>query len=243
MGGLPWEVVLLIGAVAVLGAFVQSVVGLGLGLLCAPVVALVEPGLVPVLPLWLALLLSGAMVLGERAHVEWRAIAWALPARVPGTLLGAWLVVHASERAIAVAVGVMVLVAVAVTGRRLQVPVTPPTLVAAGFTAGVAGTATSIGGPPIALVLQHRSPEVLRSTLAVFFFLGIVLSLAGLFAEGALPREAGVLALVMAPGVLGGLAVGRRVRQRVHRERFRRAVLVVCAVSAGALLVRSVLPV
>lgn len=241
MGGLPWELVVLVGAMAAVGGFVQSVVGLGIGLISAPLVALLEPSLVPVLPLWLALVISGAMLVGEHAHVEWRSVAWALPGRVPGTLLGAWLVVHASDRAIGIAVGVMVLVAVAVTGRRLHIPVNGPTLLTAGFVAGTAGTTTSIGGPPIALLLQRRPPEVVRSTLAVFFFLGILLSLAGLLAEGELSRDAGLLALVMAPGVLAGLAVGRRVRVRVPRERFRHGVLLVCAVSAGALLFRSLL--
>lgn len=243
MGGLAWELVVLVGAVAAIGGFVQSVVGLGIGLISAPLVALVEPSLVPVLPLWLALVISGAMLVGEHAHVEWRSLAWALPGRVPGTVLGAWLVVHAGDRTIGIAVGAMVLVAVAVTGWRVRVPVNAPTLLAAGFVAGAAGTTTSIGGPPIALLLQRRPPEVVRSTLAVFFFLGILLSLAGLLVEGELSRDAGALALVMAPGVLGGLVVGRRVRDRLPRERFRAGVLTVCAVSAGVLLVRSLLPV
>lgn len=239
MGGLAWEVVVLLGAVAALGGFVQSVVGLGLGLLSAPVIALAEPSLVPALPLLLALVVSGGMVLGERHHVDWGALAWALPARVPGTVVGAWLVVTASDRVIGIGVAVMVLLAVAITGRRLDVPVTGGTLVGAGFTAGVAGTATSIGGPPIALLFQHRPPEVVRSTLAVFFFLGILLSLGGLLAEGAVSRDSAVLAAAMAPGVGLGLLAGGRVRGRVPRERFRAAVLAICALSATALLVRS----
>lgn len=241
MAGLGWELVVVLGAVAALGGFVQSVVGLGLGLLSAPAIALVEPSLVPVLPLWLALVVSGGMLLGERHHVDWRVLAWALPARVPGTLLGAWLVVHAGDRLIGVAVAVMVLVAVAVTGRRVVVPVNGGTLATAGFVAGAAGTATSIGGPPIALLLQRREPEVVRSTLAVFFFLGVLLSLAGLLWEGELGADAGLLALAMAPGVLVGLLVGGRVRSVVPRAAFRLAVLAVCALSATVLLVRSLL--
>lgn len=241
MGGLTWEAVVLLGAVAALGGFVQSVVGIGLGLLSAPVVALVEPGLVPVLPLGLALLLSAGMLLGERHHVDWRVLAWSLPGRVPGTVAGAWLVVHADDRVIGLAVAVMVLLAVALSGRRVAVRATGATLLTAGFAAGVAGTATSIGGPPMALVMQRREPEVLRSTLAVFFFLGILLSLAWLLAEGEVSGDAGLLTLVMAPGVLAGLVVGSRVRARLPREAFRRGVLALCTISALVLLVRSAL--
>lgn len=241
MAGQPWDVVVLIGLVAFVGAVVQSVVGLGLGLLTAPVAALVAPSLVPALPLWLALTISGSMLLGERRHVEWRSLAWALPARVPGTVLGAWLVVRFTEHQIAVAVAVMVLAAVAVSWRAVHVPVTPATLLTAGVAAGAAGTATSIGGPPIALLFQRQAPEVVRSTLSVFFFVGVLLSLAGLGLSGSLTSASWHLALLYAPLVLLGLVVGSVVRGRVPRERFRAAVLVVCAVSALALLVRSLI--
>ncbi len=241
MDGVPWDVVLLIGAVTCVGAFVQSVVGLGLGLLVAPVVAMVEPSLVPALPLWLALMISGSMVLGERRHVDWGALAWALPARVPGTVIGAWLVVTFSDRAIAVSIGVMVLVAVVVTLRTVHVPVNPTSLTIAGVVAGASGTATSIGGPPIALLFQRREPEVVRSTLSVFFFLGVVVSLVGLAWSGALTSASWHLGLLMAPLVVVGALVGSAVRDRLPRHAFRTGVLLVCSASALALLVQSLL--
>ncbi|MGI8524072.1 MAG: sulfite exporter TauE/SafE family protein [Nocardioides sp.] len=240
MGELSWQIFLLIGLTATVGAFVQAVVGLGIGLLTAPVVALVAPSLVPALPLWLALLVSGSMLAAERAHIDWPSIAWALPARVPGTVVGAWLVSRFTEVQIGVALAVMVLLAVAVTVHTVAVPVNPATLVTAGFVAGASGTATSIGGPPIALLFQRRPPEVVRATLSVFFFVGVLLSLAGLAVGGTLDRQGAELAAAFAPGVLVGLLVGIALRDLMPREAFRRGVLVVCAASAVALLVRSI---
>lgn len=240
MTDLTWPVVVLIGLVVVLGAYVQAVVGLGLGLLAAPVVALVEPSLVPVLTLWLALLISGLNLLDEHEHVDWRSTAWSLPARVPGTVVGAWLVAEFTEEQIGVVLAVMVLIAVALSVHTLDVPLNPATLTTAGFVAGATGTATSVGGPPIALLYQHGDPKVVRATMSVFFFVGVILSLGGLALSGSLGREPSLLALGMAPGVLLGYVVGRRTRGRVDQEVFRRGVLVVCTVSAVILLVRSV---
>jgi hypothetical protein len=237
---LTWPVVALIGLVVTLGAYVQAVVGLGLGLLSAPVVALLEPSLVPVLTLWLALLISGLNLLDEHAHVDWRSTAWSLPMRVPGTVVGAWLVAEFTEAQIGAVLALMVLAAVALTVHTLEVPVNPATLATAGFVAGATGTATSVGGPPIALLYQHGDPKVVRATMSVFFFVGVILSLVGLALSGSLGREPSVLALAMAPGVLLGYVVGRRTRNLVDRELFRRGVLVVCTVSAVILLVRSV---
>jgi uncharacterized membrane protein YfcA len=238
---LAWPAVVLIGLVAVLGAYVQAVVGLGLGLLTAPVVALVAPSMVPVLPLWLALLIAGLNLLDEHEHVDWRSTAWSLPARVPGTFLGAWLVASFTEEQIGVVLAVMVLLAVALTVRTVDVPLNPTSLAAAGFVAGTTGTATSIGGPPIALLYQRGVPEVVRATLSVFFFVGVILSLTGLTISGSLDREASLLALAISPGVLVGYVVGRRSRGIVDGPWFRRAVLVVCSVSALILLARSII--
>jgi uncharacterized protein len=238
---LAWQVGVLIGLVALLGAYVQAVVGLGIGLVTAPVVALVAPDLVPVLPLWLALLISGLNLADEHEHIDWRSTAWSLPARVPGTFVGVWLVATFTAREIGITLAVMVLLAVAVTVRTVDVPVNPASLGLAGFVAGTTGTATSIGGPPIALLHQRGAPQVVRATLSVFFFGGVVLSLGGLALSGSLDREPSVLALVMCPGVLVGYVVGRRSRGLVDGPWFRRGVLVVCTLSALTLLVRSVL--
>ena len=240
MTDLSWQVVLLIGLVMVLGAYVQAVVGLGLGMLGAPVVALVEPSLVPVLTLWLALLISGLNLLGEHEHVDWRSTAWSLPARVPGTVVGAWLIAEFTETQLGVVLAVMVVLAVALSIRTIDVPLNPVSLATAGFVAGATGTATSIGGPPIALLYQRTEPRVARATMSVFFFVGVILSLAGLALTGSLDREPSLLALVMSPGVVLGYVVGRHTRDRIDRGLFRRAVLVVCTLSAVILLVRSI---
>jgi uncharacterized membrane protein YfcA len=236
---LAWQAVVLVGLVTMLGAYVQAVVGLGMGLLGAPVVALVDPSLVPVLTLWLALLISGLNLLGEHEHVDWRSTAWSLPARVPGTVIGAWLVATFTEQQIGVALSVMVLLAVALSVRTVDVPVTPATLATAGLVAGATGTATSIGGPPIALLYQRTEPRVARATMSVFFFVGVILSLVGLAVSGSLGREPSLLALALAPGVVVGYVVGRRTRGMVDQGVFRWAVLVVCTLSALALLARS----
>ena len=240
MTDLSWQVVLVIGLVVTLGAYVQAVVGLGLGLLSAPVVALLEPSMVPVLTLWLALLISGLNLVDEHEHIDWRSTAWSLPARVPGTVLGAWLVASFTEEQIGVALAVMVLVAVALTVHTVEVPLNPATLATAGFVAGATGTATSVGGPPIALLYQHGNPQVVRATLSVFFFVGVILSLSGLAIAGSLDREPSVLALAMSPVVVLGYVVGRRTRGLVDGEAFRWGVLVVCTVASLLLLVRSV---
>lgn len=233
------EALALIGVAVLLGALVQSVVGIGLGLLVAPVTAMIHPAWVPVLPLLLAMLVSGVMLRGEWRRIDWRVLAWMLPARVPGTVLGVWLVVHFTEPQLAIAIGLMVLLGVLVSVRTADVPVTPVTMMLAGVASGAAGTATSVGGPPVAMLLQHREAPQMRATMSVFFFVGVLLSLAGLLIAGEVAASTARTALVLAPLVLIGFWLGTRVRDRLPQHRLRIAVLATCSAAAAALLVRA----
>jgi uncharacterized membrane protein YfcA len=218
---------------------VQGTVGLGLGLVSAPVVTLLEPALMPGLLLVLAVLLPLVTLLGERDDIDWYGLNWSLPPRVLGTAGGVWLVAAADRRVLGVAVGVMVLVAVALTVRAVVVPINRATLTAAGLLSGVAGTATSIGGPPFALLYQHRAPRQVRTTMAVYFTIGAALSLLGLLLGGQLDWHQVRTALLLLPAVVVGALLAVPLRGRLDGPAFRLAVLAVCATSAVVLVVRS----
>lgn len=239
--GLPLWTVLVIGLIVLCGAFVQSTVGLGLGMLGAPLVALLEPRLVPTMLLILAIPVSTAVFVMERRHVDWRVIAWTLPARIPGTLLGVWLVTAFSHRVLGVAVGVMVLLAVALTVHTVEVRQTPAALVGAGLAAGTAGTAVAVGGPPMAIVMAHRPPREVRGTLSLYFAVGSILSVGWFAAVGGLPRSSLVLSASYLPLLLVAFPLGSLANHRLPREPFRRGVLAICALSAVVLLLKSLL--
>ncbi len=223
----------------VLGATIQGLVGLGVGLVAAPVTALLAPDLMPGLLLWLAMSMPLVTLIREHDAIDWRGLAWAMPARVPGTALGVVLVAEFAERQLGLFVAVMVLVAVALTVRTVTVPVNRTTLLAAGFVSGVTGTATSIGGPPLALLYQHRDPRQVRCTLAVYFTVGAALSLVGLGIDGSLDVEEFLLALLLLPALVLGFLVSWVLHNRVDPGHWRSAVLGVCAFGALVLLVRS----
>ena len=241
LGDIDPRVVAVLAATLVVGAAVQGLVGLGLGLVAAPVTMLLEPSLMPDLMLWLAMLLPMATLAREHQEIYWRGLGWALGARAPGTAVGVALVAVFSTRSLGIAVGLMVLVSVALTAHAVVLPVNRSTLLAAGFASGITGTATSIGGPPLAILLQHRSPRQIRTTLAVYFLLGAAFSLVGLLLAGRLEVQPLLLALLLSPCLVVGLALGRLLHGVLPRDRIRFAVLGVCAASAVVLLARSLL--
>ena len=232
-------VYLLLGVVVAAGALVQSVVGFGLAVVAAPVVIIVRPDLMPsallltslALPLW-------ELAAGER-DIDWRLFGFAIAGRVALLPVGVWLVATASADAIAVVIGAMVLVAVAASVSRLTVQARPLPALGAGILTGISGTAASIGGPFLGLVLQHESPPRVRSTLAMFFVAGATTSLLGLGIAGQVHSGQMLAGLGWIPFAALGGVLARPVRATVERERMRRAVLVVAALAGVLVLARA----
>ncbi len=237
--GTHLDVVLVLALVLVVGAAVQGLVGLGLGLVAAPVVTILDPALMPELLLVLATLLPLLTLLRSHHGIDWRGLAWVIPARVPGTAVGVAFLALFSERYLGIAVGSMVLLAVVLTATRASVPLRPATLLAAGVLSGAAGTVTSMGGPPVALLYQHRPPAQIRSTLAVMFTLGSTISLVGLWLGGRFQVRVLLLALLLTPCLAVGTLLGSWMHGVVPDRGVRYGVLAVCTASATLLLARN----
>ena len=221
------------------GATVQSLVGLGLGLVAAPVITIVQPELMPEVMLWLACTYPLVTLAAEREDIHWAGLGWSLPTRVAGTAVGVAAVATFSTRVLGLLVAVMVLGAVLVTWLAVRPPITRGSLMTAGLVSGFSGTATSIGGPPMAILYQNRPPRQIRTTLAVYFMVGAALSLAGLALAGQLDLRRALLAACLAPVLPFGAALGHALRRRLPEHRVRGAVLLVCAASAVVLLAKS----
>jgi uncharacterized membrane protein YfcA len=240
-GGLDPGVFALVALALLLGSVVQSIVGLGIGLIAAPVITLAAPQLMPGLLISLAFVLPCLTLVHDHHHIDWHGLTWSLPSRVLGTAGGVWVVAHFTESQLGFLIGAIVLVAVLVTWRAVTVPINRGTLSAAGFVGGVTGTATSIGGPPFALLYQHRPPTQIRTTMAVYFLIGAAISLTGLTISGDLTRHQVAVAGLLLPAVGIGALAGVPLRRLLPPNVVRPAVLAVSAASALVLVVRSLL--
>src|SRR6516162_5256649 len=125
-------VIAVAGLFVALGGFVQSGIGLGLGLIAAPIVTLLEPTLMPGSMLVATAALPLLIVARETLHTDWRGASWALAGRVAGTVGGIWVLAVMSLRMLGIVVGAVVLAVVVLSVREAVVPRTRATLVTAG---------------------------------------------------------------------------------------------------------------
>lgn len=224
----------------VIGACVQGSLGFGLGLIGAPVLALLDPDLVPAPLLMLALLLTIGVTVRERAMLDWRGLKWAFLGRVPGSILGTVAIVWLPEQWMLVLFSLLIIVGVVLSAAGGHVSPTGPVLFGAGAMSGFMGSLTSVGGPPMALVYQRHSGAQMRAALALFFTFGALLSLALLGVAGEVHAADFSRAFTLLPAMLLGFGLSHWAARWLDRGYTRTAILWFSGLVAGCLLVVTV---
>ena len=228
-------------ALVAVGAAVQGSVGFGMNLIAAPLLITIDERFVPGPLLLASTVLVLLVVRRERANFELRPMAWAIAGRVPGSVAGAVAVASLSRDALAILLAVSVLAAVGLSLGGVHVPVTKPNLFGAGVVSGFTGTSVAIGGPPMALLLQHGSGASIRANLSGFFAATSTFSILALVPTGDLSADHLRLAAGLVPAAVVGFVVSTRVAHHFDGDRARPAVLTIAAISAAAVLARTML--
>jgi uncharacterized membrane protein YfcA len=190
-----------IGATVGIAAFVQGAIGIGFALIVAPVLGFLRPELLPVCLLALMLPLNFYVAWRERRAIDLVGVGWITAGRLLGTLGGLWILTALSATSLNLLIGAATMAAALAA---LAAPAFMPkagSCIAAGLVTGVTETATGVGGPPLALLYQHRLTASLRATIAVCFCVGEMVSLALLAATGRLDLEQVLLAALFLPAV------------------------------------------
>jgi uncharacterized membrane protein YfcA len=231
---------LLAGATLALGGFVQGVIGFGIALVGVPIVALIEPSLLPGPMLLLATVLTLLALAREHEHVDWRGVGWAMLGRLPGTAIGVLVVDALPQKQFLVVVGLGVLAFTLLSVISWHPRPTAPALTTAGLLSGALGTAMAIGGPPVALLYQNERGARIRSTLSAYFLLGSFVSAVSLALAGHFSGHDALSALELVPFLLTGFALSGPVRKHVDAGgRIRYLVLAFAGASALVLIGRS----
>lgn len=233
-------------AATFLGAVVKGVSGMGLPLVAIPFMASAIDVPTAMALLTLPILASN---LWQAAHpvLLRRTVKRFWTLLVPlvlGIVFASRALVAWDEKMLSMAVGAMIVLAALASGFHPR-SVVPPRherwlSPAIGIGSGLIGGVTSFFGPPVAVYMMSLGlgAETFIVAISVAYVAGVVpLNLAmiayGIFGWG----EALLSALLILP-VMGGMAVGRRLRHRVSATLFRRIVLAVLVLSGLNMLRR-----
>ncbi|WP_161787268.1 sulfite exporter TauE/SafE family protein [Endozoicomonas numazuensis] len=217
--------------VVFVGALIQGMIGFGMAVVAAPVLYIIAPSLVPGTLICMAMFLAMLTVRKYRGSIKLAEMKYAVAGRVPGSLLGAYLLAVASREHMSMFMGGAVLLAVFASLFSVKIQATKSSLFIAGVVSGITGTTSSIGGPPVALVMQNESGDRIRASMSIYFVFSSIISLSFLFAGGMVGWQDFKYALVLVPPVLLGSKMASRVSHRIDQRIIRHALLVLCSIA------------
>nr|WP_300309015.1 sulfite exporter TauE/SafE family protein [Halomonas sp.] len=229
---------LCVGLVLALGACVQRITGFGSAVVGAPLILMLAPSLVPVVLVIYGFLQSCIVIRRYYREVAVADISVALIGKVPGTLVGVWLLLLVPMATLEVLIASIVLFAVLVTLFQLRLPVNRGSMFAGGFLSGVFGAVAAIGGPPIVLLMHGMPMERLRGNLAAFFLISSLMTLSALAFAGKVNLWLVLMSLSFFAFVVMGNALGALLAPRLPRRLLQGVSLGLCTAAAIGLLLK-----
>ncbi|WP_028304547.1 sulfite exporter TauE/SafE family protein [Oceanospirillum maris] len=227
-------------AAVTLGIGIQAWTGIGFGLLSAPLLYLISPAYVPGPVLVLGFVLSLMVVVRHRNGLICLRVLTASIARIPGAWLGASLLGILPVHWLGITLGLALLFALVITRYRFSLAPDRWTLILAGFSSGVMGTATSVGGPPMAMVYQKTERLQSRNELALFFMLTTPVSLLMLAFNDLFDFQTLLLTLPLLPGVVAGYAMGGFLARYLNPRQAKSAMFLLSVIGAVVVLLTGV---
>ena len=224
-----------------LGSAVQRLSGQGFGLISAPMIALVAPEMLPSAVLLLGLVSGLGSFALDLKSVDRRELPWGFAGRALGAVLAAMIASSLPFERIAVLVALIVLLAVALSLKGFTVAIRKSTLFGAGLVAGLMGTLTAIGAPPMAMLYQNQPPRRARAMQSTFFFFGMVVSIAALGWQGLIRPQHLSFALCIVPAIGLGLILAQPLEARFSRQMVRPAALIFSSIAAIILLLKALI--
>jgi uncharacterized membrane protein YfcA len=224
-----------------LGALIQGSLGFGFAFAVAPALALIRPEAVPATIVLHSIPMVVLMAIRERGSIRVRDFLWITAGRLPGTLVGAWILLALPAGSLGAAFGLLILAGVIMSAAGPNFGAGNRAQFLGGVASGIMGTAAGIGSPPLALVNQNRPGAQLRSTLAISFIVGTLISLAALFRVGMVREWHVLFALELVPALLLGLLASNFAIPLLDRKWLRPALLTFAGCAAVITILRSYL--
>jgi uncharacterized membrane protein YfcA len=220
---------LFLAAVALVAATVNGALGYGFSSITVPVALFVFPNRVlgPALVLVEVFINSVALLVNARAlPAIWRRMLPLLLGVVPGAALGTFALARSSQGSLRLATFAVLLPLILLQTAGVRWPIRREAL--AGFPlgagVGVLYAATTISGPPLALLLNNQgfTKEHFRAGLSLFRIAESLITAALYTSAGLFTATSVRLSGVVAPSILIGVPLGFVLLRRLPSETFRR---------------------
>ncbi|WP_022944525.1 sulfite exporter TauE/SafE family protein [Pseudoalteromonas ruthenica] len=223
--------------ILMVGACLQSVIGFGLGLLCAPVLYWLKPELVPGPMILNALLITALLSFRHRGQIDVRSTSISIAGGTLGVLLAGSALLVVSPEYYQLLLGLTIMAAVMLSVIGVTPRLTALNNLIASALSGFMGTTTSAGGAPMGLLYQRQDQQKIKANLSAFFVYINLFGITVLWATGRVDSSDFTLFLQCIPAILMGWGMSHFVNRSLNNQYVRYLILIVAMLSGLALVV------
>lgn len=234
---MSWGIYVAVFLVMVIASTVQSSVGMGQGLLAAPLFRLLHPELLPGPIVLAGLLTSTVLVIRNSRRSDIRETLPAIGGSVVGIGIAIALLAVLSEQGLTLMIGAIILAVVALRLAGLTIERTARTMAGAGIASGIGGTIAALAGAPIGLLYEQEARgREFRGPMGIISTVVGSMALVSLTVAGDMGRQGWLFGLALLPPLATGWLLARWVTPIVDRGFLGPAVLAMSAGSATVLI-------
>ena len=224
------------------GTILQRLSGQGFGMLAAPVVAILAPEFLPASLLLLGIIVGLSSSVFDLSAINKSDLAPGFIGRFIGAIFAAWIAVRLTQtEALGAVVALIVYAAIALSLLGLTARIAPLSLLIAGLAAGIMGTLTAIGAPPMAILYQNTEARRSAATQNLFFCFGMVVSVSALAWQGLVTTEHLGFSALLLPAAILGLITAHPLSGRIAKSAIRPISLGLAGSAATVLLVKTLI--
>jgi len=156
----------------------QSVFGMGWGMIAAPLLALLNPQLIPSTIVFLGFFAALYPSIRYFSNINWYIYKPSIFGRITGSILAGWITAYVvSSGKIEITLGIVLLITIIIsifTIKKIKQNRTNHFI--AGTASGILGTVVGVGGTPMGIIYQNENPIMVRANNNAFFAVGSLVS-------------------------------------------------------------------
>ncbi len=220
--------------VLMIGACLQSVIGFGLGLLCAPILFLIYPQLVPAPMILNALFLTLLLSVRHMRSIDVRQTSISVIGGTVGVAIAGIVMLYIEPHHYKYLLGASIIIGVVASFVGHKPAINVGNNLFASTLSGFMGTTTSAGGAPMGLLYQSAEHHKIKANLSVFFLYINVFGLCVLWAAGSAGYSDIVLFIQCIPAILLGWLLSEFLQGYINNDIVRKLTLLAAFFSGVA---------
>ncbi|MBT4204345.1 MAG: sulfite exporter TauE/SafE family protein [Rhodobiaceae bacterium] len=163
-----------------ISSLAQSIFGMGWGMIAAPLLALLDPKLIPSTIVFLGFFAALYPSIVYYKNINWTIFYPAITGRATGSMIAGPVTAYLiATNKIELILGIILLITVFISASKIgRIKQTRRNHFIAGTSSGILGTLVGVGGTPMGIIHQNNDPIMVRANNNAFFMIGSIISFA-----------------------------------------------------------------